>query len=136
LRCPPLPRSAQRLRWVAGERLVVTREFWRACQGCVPTWLADATDRVVDRPTETELKWRCRRILLRQFPPAGRLRAWWNRIRGRHQVAAGPRFGGWMFREERFGRPGPRPLAFGQRPDGGSFILFQPDDDRGHARDD
>jgi hypothetical protein len=136
LRCPPLPRNAQRLRWVDGERLVVTREFWRGCRGGIPAWLTDAADWVVDRPTESELKWRGRRVVLRQFPPGGRLRAWWDRLRGRHRIAPGPRYGGWMFRQERLGKPGPRPLAFGQRPDGGSFILFGPDDDRGATRDD
>jgi hypothetical protein len=34
--------------------------------------------------------------------------------------------GGVLFQRQRCGLPGPRPLAFGQRPDGGSFILLLP----------
>jgi hypothetical protein len=136
LRRPPLHARAQRLRWVDGEQLVVTREFWRECGGQVPAWLSAAAAAVVAHGTETVREWRGRRVTLRQFPPAGILRRWWNRLRGRHEIAAGPRAGGLMFRRERLGEPGPRPLAFGQRPDGGSFILFEDDGERGPARDD
>jgi hypothetical protein len=131
LRYPPLAGRSQRLRWVDGERLVVTRPFWRQCGGVIPAWLAAAATAVVVRPTESVSEWHAQRVVIRQFPPAGLMRRWWNWFRGRHVISAGPRLGGLMFRRERLGKPGPRPLAFGQRPDGGSFILFEPDAGRG-----
>jgi hypothetical protein len=131
LRRPPLAASAQRLRWVDGESLVVTRAFWQECRGLIPDWLTAAADTPVDRDQELVRTWRGRRVVLRQFSPATRLKRFWNRLRGRHEVAPGPRLGGLFFRQERMGVPGPRPLAFGQRPDGGSFILLQPAVDGG-----
>jgi hypothetical protein len=125
-RRPPLQR-AQALRWIDGESLVMTRPVWRACRGRVPTWLAAVSRSAVPKPRESVLKWRGRTLVLRQFPPMGRLRLWWNRLRGRHEVAAGPRLAGQFFRNERCGVPAPRPLAFGQRPDSGSFVLFSPE---------
>jgi hypothetical protein len=122
----PLPGDRQRLRWLDGECLVVTRSVWRACRGRVPAWLSFAARTPVPRPRETRLRWGRRPVVLRQFPPSGRLRRWWNRLRGRHQVAIGPRQAGRMFQLERAGQPAPRPLAFGQQPDGGSFIVFSP----------
>jgi hypothetical protein len=127
-RRPPLAGGRQWLRWLDGERLVVTRSMWRALGGRVPTWLTDAAKIPVSRPRETAFAWRGRQVILRLFPPAGRLRRWWNRLRGRHQVAAGPRLGGQLFRQERCGKPTARPLAFGQRSDGGSFVLLLPSD--------
>ncbi|HEY1380868.1 MAG TPA: lipopolysaccharide kinase InaA family protein [Gemmataceae bacterium] len=130
LRRPPLPRRAQWLRWLDGERLVVTRSFWRTCRGRVPAWLADAARTPVTQVRQSEGVWRGRQVVLRRFPPHGILRRFWNWLRGRHEVAAGPREGGRLFRLERLGIPAPRPLAFGQRPDGGSFIAYLPNDDR------
>jgi hypothetical protein len=95
----------------------------------LPSWLVEAARSPVTAPQESERLWRGRRVILRQFPPAGTLRRWWNWLGGRHEVAAGPRQGGLLFRLERCGVPAPRPLAFGQRPDGGSFILLRPCDD-------
>jgi Lipopolysaccharide kinase (Kdo/WaaP) family len=129
LRQPPLARGSQRLRWVAGESLVVTRPFWRAIRGRVPDWLTVAARMPVADVRESELIWHGRRVILRQFPPSGLWRRWWNRLRGRHEVAAGPRLGGLLFQQERRGKCGPRPLAFGQRSDGGSFILLRTSDD-------
>jgi hypothetical protein len=126
LRQSPLPTRAQRLRWVDGESLVVTRPFWRTCRGVIPNWLAEAAETPVDRVRESERVWRGRRVVLRQFPAAAGVRRFWNWLRGRHEIAPGPRLGGMLFRQERAGIAGPRPLAFGQRPDGGSFILLQP----------
>jgi tRNA A-37 threonylcarbamoyl transferase component Bud32 len=125
LRRPPLAGKAQRLRWIDGESLVVTRPFWRACRGRVPGWLVEAANSFVEQPHESPGVWRGRRVVLRQFPPAGRWRRWWNRLCGRHIIAAGPRLGGQLFRLERLGVAAMRPLAFGQRPDGGSFILLK-----------
>jgi hypothetical protein len=133
LRRPPLAGGTQRLRWVGGESLAVTRGMWRACRGRIPGWLTEVAHTSVKAVRETSILWRGRRVVLRQFPPASRLRRWWNALRGRHEIAAGPRLGGMLFRQERCGLPGPRPLAFGQRPDGGSFILLRPMDDGGPA---
>lgn len=135
LRCPPLDGTSQRLRWIDGERLAVTARFWRDCHRSVPRWLDEVSLAPIGRTTETELQWRGRRVVLRQFPPSGPVRRWWNWLRGRHEVAPGPRLGGELFRRERLGESGPRPLAFGQRPDGGSFILFDPCEHRGPAAD-
>jgi tRNA A-37 threonylcarbamoyl transferase component Bud32 len=126
LRRPPLATGGQRLRWIDGERLVITRPIWRATRGRLPDWLIAAARARVTEARETSLRWRGREVILRQFPPAGPLRRWWNWLRGKHEVAAGPRQGGLLFRLERCRVPGPRPLAFGQRPDGGSFILLRP----------
>jgi hypothetical protein len=131
LRQPPLGHRAQRLRWVDGESLVLTRRFWCACRGRIPDWLADTAHTPVTRQQQSVRLWRGRCVVVRQYPPAGVVRRLWNRLRGRHEIAPGPRQGGLMFRAERFGVPGPRPLAFGQRPDGGSFIVFEPGDVRG-----
>jgi hypothetical protein len=133
LRRPPLSGGSQRLRWIDGERLVVTRPFWRECGGVVPPWLTAAARIPVQRFQETHQVWHGRRVVLRRFPATGRLRRWWNQICGRHEVASGPRLGGQLFRQERLGLPGPEPLAFGQRPDGASFILLRLDavDERG-----
>jgi hypothetical protein len=128
LRRPPLTGGAQRLRWVGGEALAVTRGFWRACRGRVPDWLFETARTPVAAPRERSFLWRGQRVVLRQFSRASRLRRWWNAIRGRHEIAAGPRLGGLLFRQQRCGAPGPRPLAFGQRPDGGSFILLRSND--------
>jgi hypothetical protein len=125
-RRPPLPGGQQRLRWVDGERLVVTRSVWRATRGRLPEWLVAASHDVVAEPTESSIVWGRRSVVLRQFPPASAIRRWWNALRGRHEIAAGPRLGGLLFHLERIGTPGPRPLAFGQRPDGGSFIVIRP----------
>jgi hypothetical protein len=122
----PLLRRPQALRWIDGERLVVTRSVWRACRGRVPNWLAVLTRVVVATPRQTRILWGGRTLVLRVFPPTSRSRAWWNWLRDRHEVAAGPRLAGRYFRDERCGAVAPRPLAFGQRPDGGSFILEEP----------
>jgi hypothetical protein len=134
LQRPPLARTAQRLRWVDGESLVVTRSFWRQCRSDIPTWLVKAAHMSVVRPTVSCRFWRGRRVMLHQFPPMSQIRRCWNWLRGRREVATGPRQGGLMFRQERLGEPGPRPLAFGQRPDGSSFILFVPHDASGTDR--
>jgi hypothetical protein len=126
LRRPPLSGGAQRLRWVTGESLVVTRSVWRGCRGRLPDWLIAAANTDVEAPRDSTLLWRGRTVILRQFPAASDLRLWWNWLRGRHEIAAGPRLGGILFQRQRCGFAGPRPLAFGQRPDGGSFILLLP----------
>jgi hypothetical protein len=124
-RLPPAA-GRQWLRWVDGESLVVTRSVWRACRGRLPAWLAVAVRTPVDRPREAEQLWGRRRVILRRFPATKPWRRWWDRLRGRHVIAAGPRQAGRMLQLERSGQSAPRPLAFGQRPDGGSFIVFVP----------
>ncbi len=131
LRRLPLTGGSQRLRWVDGESLVVTRPLWRANRGRLPDWLVHAAHTPVPAPRESAVRWRDRPLVLLQFPPATALQRWWNWLCSRHEIAAGPRLGGRLFRRERCGLPGPRPLAFGQRPDGGSFILLRPTDDGG-----
>jgi hypothetical protein len=124
-RLPP-EAGRQWLRWLDGESLVVTRSVWRACRGRLPAWLTVAARTPVDRPRETELLWGRRRVTLRQFPPTERWRRRWDWLRGRHVIAVGPRQAGRMFQLERGGQSTSRPLAFGQRHDGGSFVVFVP----------
>jgi tRNA A-37 threonylcarbamoyl transferase component Bud32 len=122
----PMGEAGRRLRWINGESLVVTRAVWRVCGGRAPAWLTVAARTPVRRTRETELRWGRRRVVLRQFPALRLVRQWWNRLRGRHEIAAGPRQAGRMFQLESGGHPAPQPLAFGQRSDGGSFIVFAP----------
>ncbi len=125
-RRPPLVGRSQRLRWLDGEALCVTRALWRRCRGLVPTWLATAARQTVDRPRQSECRWHGRRLVLRQFPPAGLLRRWLAWLRGRPVLSPGQREAAQIFRQERAGVRGPRLLAFGQRPDGSGFVLVQP----------
>ena len=126
LRRPLSLHRSQRLRWIGGESLAVTRGMWRACRGTLPDWLIHAAGASVTASQESSILWRGRSLVLLQFPPPSGPRQWWNRLRGRHEIAAGPRLGGMLFRQERCGISGQRPLAFGQQPDGGSFILLLP----------
>jgi hypothetical protein len=122
--------SSQRLRWLDGERLVVSRSVWRAHRRGVPQWLTVAAMTRVREKKEFVQTWLGGKVILQQFPPAGPLRRWWDRLRGRHTIAAGPRLAGHLFRRQRCGEAAPRPLAFGQQPNGGSFIVFRPADHR------
>jgi hypothetical protein len=126
LRRPPLVGATQRLRWIEGEALCVVRGFWRRCRGRVPDWLTAVARLRIARPRQTEVVWLGRRLLLRQSPPAGLLQRGLAWLRGRRFTSPGLRQSGRAFRLERFGVPGPRLLAFGQRPDGAGFILLQP----------
>jgi hypothetical protein len=126
MRQPPLTDKAQRLRWVDGEALCVVRDFWRHCRGQLPAWLTTAAREPVTGLQEEALAFRGRRLILRQSPPVGVLRRWLARLRGRRVTSPGLRQSGRVFRLERFGVPGPRLLAFGQRPDGAGFVLLQP----------
>jgi hypothetical protein len=126
LRRPPLAGPSQRLRWLDGESLCVLRGFWQRCGGEVPSWLTAAARAPVAQPLEHASTWLGRPVILRQYPPAGRLRHWLARLRGRRVTSPGLRQAGLLFRLERYGVLGPRLLAFGQRPDAAGFILFQP----------
>jgi tRNA A-37 threonylcarbamoyl transferase component Bud32 len=123
---PPLPGPAQRLRWLDGEALCVTRAFWQSCRGRVPSWLRVAARETVARPQQTDRVWGGQRLILRQSPPASRLWHWLARLRGRRVASPVLRQAGLVFRLERSGVAGPRLLAFGQRPDGTGFVLLQP----------
>ena len=123
-RRPLIAASAQRLRWIDGERLVVTRAVWRDHRHGLPSWLTLAAMATVQEREESERTWLGRRVVVQQFPPASFLRRWWDRLRGRHTIAAGPRLAGHLFRRQRCGEAAPRPLAFGQQPNGSSFIVL------------
>jgi tRNA A-37 threonylcarbamoyl transferase component Bud32 len=123
---PPLVGPAQRLRWIDGEALCVTRAFWQRCCGRVPDWLAAAGRAPIDRPRQREILWRGRRLVLRESPPASALLRWVARLRGRRVTSPEVRQSGLIHRLERHGVPGPRLLAFGHRADGAGFILVQP----------
>jgi tRNA A-37 threonylcarbamoyl transferase component Bud32 len=123
---PPLVGSAQRLRWIDGEALCVTRALWQRCCGRVPDWLAAAARAPIDRPRQREILWRGQRLVLRESPPAGTLRRWTARLRGRRVTSPEVRQSGLIHWLERHGVPGPRLLAFGHRADGAGFILMQP----------
>lgn len=126
LRRPPIDGKAQRLRWIGGEHLCVTRHFWRECRERAPTWLVRVAHSSVPTACQTERTWNGRRVVLRQFPPANRMRQLWLRIQRKHEVAVGPRQAALIFRLERHDIAAPEVLAFGQRPDGASFILTRP----------
>jgi tRNA A-37 threonylcarbamoyl transferase component Bud32 len=123
---PPLAGPAQRLRWIDGEALCVTRAFWQRCCGRVPDWLAAAARAPMDRPRQREILWRGRRLVLRESPPAGAFRRWVARLRDRRATSPEVRQSGLIHRLQRHGVPGPQLLAFGHRVDGAGFILVQP----------
>jgi tRNA A-37 threonylcarbamoyl transferase component Bud32 len=126
LRQPPRPAAGERLRWVEGEALCVTRGFWRACRGRVPDWLVRAAREpahcrsVESLPLETG-----GRGVLTRSPRASLLRLWLTWLRGRRYVSPELRQSGLAVRLRRFGVPVPRLLAFGQRPDGAAFLLTE-----------
>jgi tRNA A-37 threonylcarbamoyl transferase component Bud32 len=124
-RHPPLAQAAQRLRWVEGEALCVTRSFWRDCQSRVPDWLTAVARKPVVRAEQAELVWRGRHLILRRYPAVGVLRHWLARLGGRRIASPALRQAGLIFRLQRLGVPGAHLLAFGQRPDGGGFILLR-----------
>jgi tRNA A-37 threonylcarbamoyl transferase component Bud32 len=126
LRQPPRAAAGERLRWVDGEALCVTRRFWRACRGRVPEWLVRAAREpahcrsVESLPLETG-----GRGMLTRSPAAGRLRLWLGRLRGRRYTSPELRQAGLFTRLRRFGVPTPLLLAFGQRPDGAALLLTE-----------
>jgi tRNA A-37 threonylcarbamoyl transferase component Bud32 len=126
MRRPPLSGRAQRLRWVDGEALCVVRSFWRRCGGQLPDWLTTAARTPVTRDREDAIVVEGRRLILRRFPPAIVVRRWLARLLGRRFTSPGLHQSSRVFRLERFGVPGPRLLAFGQRADGAGFVLFEP----------
>jgi tRNA A-37 threonylcarbamoyl transferase component Bud32 len=128
LRQPPLPTARQRLIWVEGEALCVTRDFWRACEGRLPDWLTRAARETVNRRHTTPFALPGGRALLTRGPAARWWQAWLARLRGRRYTSPELRRAELIGRLRRFGVPVPRLLAFGQRPDGAAFLLTeQPD---------
>ena len=126
LRQPPRPTTRERLRWIDGEALCVTRGYWRACRGRVPDWLVRAAREpahcrsVESLPLETG-----GRGVLARSPQAGPLRLWLGRLCGRRYTSPELHQAGLVVRLRRFGVPVPRLLAFGQRPDGAAFLLTE-----------
>lgn len=124
---PRRPSVNQRLRWLnADESLCVTREFWIRSGEQIPDWLRSAASDCPDHARVVTLRWQGFRVRLQQSPPLGWLQRCMARLRGRRVVARAVRDAGLLFRLERFGVPVPKLQAFGQRDDGGGFLLTRP----------
>lgn len=126
LRRPPVDESGQQLRWLDGENLCVTRVFWQACRGNVPTWLSAMSRSRVRRPQVDPVFWNSRRLIMLRWPAASVWRRGLARMFGWHVVTNWTRRAGALFRLRRHGVGGPRVLAFGRRPDGSGFLLVRP----------
>ena len=126
LRHAPVDESGQQLRWLDGENLCVTRSFWHACRGSIPTWLWALARSRVARPLADPIFWNGRRLMMQRWPAAPLWRRAVARILGRRVVTDWTRRAGALFRLRRHGVAGPRVLAFGRRPDGSGFLLCRP----------
>jgi hypothetical protein len=113
----------QRLRWVAGEALCVTRPLWEAVRGDVPASLRDAALRCRSRSPAVVTLPRFGRCLLNTVQPADPLRRLLGALVRRPVQSVAVRRAGLLFRLRRHLVVGPRVLAFGGRPDGGGFLL-------------
>lgn len=119
-------RSAQRIRWIDGERLCVTRPLWASLGGKVPDWLRDVVHRRVIRRTA---KWvelpRLGRSWLFEFPPATRWRRWGSFVLSKPIQSAAIKQASLAFRLQRHRIPVCSVLAFGGRADGGGILLVK-----------
>lgn len=120
------PRAGeQRLVWLAGEAVCAVPEVaaaWPSPAVAAPFYDAP--------PGATRLQIAGRDAVLvrgREFAPLGRLRAW---LKATPYRSAGAHVGRVLFHLERYGVPGPRLLAFGQRLCGAAscewFALYEP----------
>jgi hypothetical protein len=118
--------KSQRLRWIDGERLCVTRPLFAACEGQIPAWLRIASrDRV---PWPRLIPVNLPRIgggWLFHFPNAPVWKRWLGKAVGRPMRPASVRHSGLAFRLARYGVPTSQLLAFGGREDGGGFLLLR-----------
>lgn len=122
----PKESAHQRLRWMDGERMCITRSLWQALSGTVPAWLSAtarttvSTERVED-VFDAGQHWR-----LQRWPAA----PWWRQaiaaVLGRRVDTALSRQAGMLFRLKRYGIRVPTVLAFGRRDDGSGFLLTRP----------
>jgi tRNA A-37 threonylcarbamoyl transferase component Bud32 len=123
---PPLISSRQRLRWIEGERLCVTRAFWRACRKQIPSWVVATSRSPVRAEIKDELFWQDQRVTLHRWPAVSWVHRCLARLMGRRPESARTRQAGLIFQLERHGVAAPRVLAFGRRPDGSGFLLTRP----------
>lgn len=115
-----------RLRWLDGERLVMTRTFWQRCHGDPPDWLTLAARSSNGDRRRSNIYWDGRVLSLLQTPPAALWRRLVARIAGRPAPSDGVRMSGFHNRLSRAGVTVPRLLAFGRRQDGSGFLLSRP----------
>lgn len=126
LRRAPVDESGQQLRWLDGEALCATRDFWRSCRGAIPSWLWTMARSLVSKPTIDPVFWNGRRLALQRWPAASRWCRAAARVLGHRVETNWTRRAGALFRLRRHGIAGPRVLAFGRRPDGSGFLLTRP----------
>ncbi len=114
-RAAPPPVAARGVRWLDGEALCVTQEFWEELGGAVPAWLPlPAASPEGSSRSEVALAGGRRGLLVRRR--CSRPLAWlWSALRGRSLVTEEVRQAGVLFARLKHGQDGPRVLAFGQR---------------------
>jgi tRNA A-37 threonylcarbamoyl transferase component Bud32 len=124
------PAAAQRLVWLAGEEVCVVPELvdaWPTPANGSPFY-PDAGDPAGPREWVTFPGGRRARLArFATFAPLGR---WLASVRGKSWRSPGAKLSRLMFHLARYGVPGPRLLAFGQRLDtptaARSFVLYEP----------
>lgn len=106
------------IRWLEGEALCVTEEYWTASQGHVPDWwtLVGEAGRWTTRRKQAVVPLPGGRTGLLVASRYCRPFLWlWSVIRGRPWMTPEVRQAGWLFRKQRHGHDAPRLWAFGQR---------------------
>jgi tRNA A-37 threonylcarbamoyl transferase component Bud32 len=122
----PTGSARQRLRWIDGELLCVTRPLWRTCRGVVPAWLKSSANSKVQTDRRDVVFSHSRRWILHRWPSAPWWQRWSARILGRRLESPLTRQAGLHFRLKRYGVSVPTVLAFGRRTDGAGFLLTKP----------
>jgi tRNA A-37 threonylcarbamoyl transferase component Bud32 len=114
----PLAPGTQNLLWLDGEALCVTREFWAASRGQLPSWLTPATARAFPAHRVTHQV-----VSLPKGGEATLVRRWacwpgrwlWTWLRRRRPASPELAQAGVLFRLQRYRVGTPRLVAVGQR---------------------
>lgn len=109
------PTAGRGVRWLDGESLCVTEEFWELLGGEVPAWLPQMVSSGAKRSRRVVLLPGGKIGLLEQRRVSRPL-AWLGQwLRGRRLTSPEVRRAGRLFGQASDGGPGPRLLAFGER---------------------
>lgn len=125
LRQPPCASGRQRLRWLRGEALCVTRPAWRLCGGSLPPEL-DALAEPFDITSRSAAAFApFGRVEILRFAQVHWLTRLWAEVRGTRPTARAVILAGAAFRLHRYGVSTARVWAFGQHADGSGFLLTE-----------